>query len=178
MLYFLYMTPYSVLPARCGAQESQRALFIYMLCIVHLTNLISLLFFLFTKVVYVCVCECVCVHVCVHVHTRIRVCVHACVHACMHACAHAHVCVHVHACMQRHIYMLLFKPVMFWMVFPTIYITAHTHTHAKSRYFYSKHKNTSFLLYFRFSCDLEVGQGHQQVWSGKPEYLQSLKAFI
>ena len=25
--YFLYVTPYSVLPARCGAQESQRALF-------------------------------------------------------------------------------------------------------------------------------------------------------
>ena len=27
LLYFLYMTLYSVLPARCGAQESQRALF-------------------------------------------------------------------------------------------------------------------------------------------------------
>ena len=28
LLYFLYMTPYSVLPAQCGAQESQRTLFV------------------------------------------------------------------------------------------------------------------------------------------------------
>ena len=29
LLYFLYMTPYSVLPAWCGTQESQGAFFIH-----------------------------------------------------------------------------------------------------------------------------------------------------
>ena len=63
LLYFLYMTPYSVLPARCGAQESQRALFVCLSVCLSLSLSLS-----------VSVSVCVCLSVSVSVSDCLCVC--------------------------------------------------------------------------------------------------------